>query len=271
VNLTADISKAAQFDVLVFAPHPDDEVLGCGGVMLRALEEKKRVGIVVLTNGDGFPKAASIVTKKPQDQLTPADFLKLAAERQQQSLDSLAILGVPKASLMFLGYPDSGLAEIYRRDQTDPFRQRFTGRNHTYGVVVSDYHSLKHGRGAPYTRSSLLGDIAEIIETSQPEEIYVTHEIDRHPDHRASHWFVRDAARVADYRGTLFTYVVHGKEHPKLPMHRVRLTAAQVEKKRAAIRPHQIPIVHDHLGSHAKGEEVFWLTPIEAPLTKKTP
>ncbi len=65
-------------NILVFAPHPDDEVLGCGGVISQALKQEKRVGVVVLTNGDGFPKAAAVVTKKPQNQLTPEDFLKLA-------------------------------------------------------------------------------------------------------------------------------------------------------------------------------------------------
>jgi purine nucleosidase len=260
-----------QLDLLVFAPHPDDEVLGCAGVILQALEEQKRVGIVILTSGDGFPKAASIVTNKSQDQLTSAEFLRLAAERQQQSLDSLAILGVPKANLMFLGYPDSGLTEIYRGQGTLALRQKFADKNHTYGIMVSDYHSAIHGHPAPYTRTSILADIADIIEICKPKEIYVTHEMDRHPDHRAAHWFVRDAARVAGYRGKLFTYVVHGKEQPKLPVHRVSLTVAQVKKKRAAIVPHQIPIVHDNLGSHAKEEEVFWLSPIETPLKKKTP
>ncbi len=42
------------------------------------------------------------------------------------------------------------------------------------------------------------------------------------------------------------------------------MTAAQVAKKKTAIRPHQIPTIHDTLDSYAKDEEVFWLTPLEA-------
>ncbi|MBL9133576.1 MAG: PIG-L family deacetylase, partial [Verrucomicrobiaceae bacterium] len=42
----------AAADVIVIAPHPDDEVIGCAGVILRTLEAKKRVTVVILTNGD---------------------------------------------------------------------------------------------------------------------------------------------------------------------------------------------------------------------------
>ncbi len=262
--LSTKMGIASEFDVLVFAPHPDDEVLGCAGVMLRALEENKRVGVVVVTNGGGFPKATSIITGKPQDQLSQLDYHRLAAERQRQSLAGLTILGVSGANLMFLGYPDSGLAAMYRSENGIPYRQKFTGKDQTYGIVVPDYHSRKHGRPAPYTRAALLADMVGIIKTSRPKEIYVTHEVDRHSDHKAAFWFVRDAARAARFRGKLLTYVVHGQQRPKLPLYRVSLTAAQVDKKRAAIRPHQIPIVHDHLDEHAKKEELFWLAPIDS-------
>lgn len=263
-------SKLARFDVLVFAPHPDDEVLGCAGVIMQAPKENKRVGVVVLTNGGGFPRAASVITGKPREELKASDFLKLAATRQQQSVAGLKHLNLPKSNLMFLGYPDSLLAEIYRSERRGPLRQAFTEKNHTYSMVGVDLHSWIHGCPAPYTKASILGDIVEIIDTHKPIEIYVTHEVDQHRDHKAAFWFVRDAAREAGYRGKLLTYVVHGKEQPNLPVSRVPLTTAQVKTKRAAIREHQIPTVHDHLGSHAREQEVFWLTPVES-LNEKTP
>lgn len=40
-------------NVLVFAPHPDDEVLGCGGTMARYIAEKNDVYVCIVTSG--FP------------------------------------------------------------------------------------------------------------------------------------------------------------------------------------------------------------------------
>ena len=254
---------AGKLDVLVFAPHPDDEILGCAGMILQALEQKKRVGVVILTNGDGFPRAAEVITKKSKSQLTQADYFRLAAERQQQSRDGLAILGMPRGKLAFLGYPDSALAAMHRSEETESVLQPFTQQRHTYGIVGADYHSQRHGRPAPYTKASLLGDLVDIIQSTEPKEIYVTHEVDRHSDHQATFWFVRDAVRAAGFRGQLLTYINHGTEQPDLPIRRVQLTAQQVETKRAAIRPHQIPIVHDDVPGYAKQTELFWIVPSE--------
>lgn len=38
--------------ILIIAPHPDDEILGCGGLIQRALTKGGRVDVVILTNGE---------------------------------------------------------------------------------------------------------------------------------------------------------------------------------------------------------------------------
>src|SRR5579884_3784200 len=124
-------NETAPLDLLVVAPHPDDEALGCAGVMLQALEKKQRVGVVLLTNGDGFPKAAAVVTKKAETQLEPADFLRLAGIRQQHSLGALTRIGVRAGDLMALAYPDSGLKTLYEAKTETPYQQKFTGKTET--------------------------------------------------------------------------------------------------------------------------------------------
>jgi len=178
---------------------------------------------------------------------------------------ALTRIGVRASDLMALGYPDSGLKAMYEAKAETPYRQRFTGKTETYGVVLPDYHSLSHGRPAPYVRSSVLGDLVEIVRTRRPQEIYVTNEADTHPDHKATYWFVRDTAKAAGYRGTLFTFVVHCKP-PTTPAHHVPLTDAQQGRKRAMIEEYQTKLspIHDDLAEKFTGvEEVFWPIRIE--------
>ena len=74
-----------------------------------------------------------------------------------------------------------------------------------------------------------------------------------------------DAAKAAGYRGTLFTYVVHGKA-PAVTGHRVMLTEKEQGRKRATIEEYQQKLspIHDNLADKfARPEEVFWPIRIE--------
>ncbi|OGY18621.1 MAG: hypothetical protein A3F04_01245 [Candidatus Chisholmbacteria bacterium RIFCSPHIGHO2_12_FULL_49_9] len=46
---TLDLSKQR---LLIIAPHPDDEVIGCGGLMVRVKEEGGKVYVLIMTVGD---------------------------------------------------------------------------------------------------------------------------------------------------------------------------------------------------------------------------
>lgn len=253
-------------DVLVIAPHPDDEVIGCAGIILQALEQHRQVGVVVITSGDGYPAIAAVVGKKDRNELVPDDFLRAGSLRQTHSVRAMERLGLPKDELKFLGYPDSGLEKIYTMNGSAQFVQMFTRKSDTYGVTVPDYHTISHSKPAPYLKASVVSDLAEIIRERQPKEIYVTHEADTHGDHRAAFWFVRDAARAAHFQGDFFTYVVHGAPPPEPASRRVKLTAAQIETKRAALINHQqgTSPIHDHLSDeYMKPEESFWKVRLE--------
>ncbi|WP_419899289.1 PIG-L deacetylase family protein [Roseomonas sp. USHLN139] len=79
--------------VLVLAPHPDDESLGCGGLIAAALAAGRRLGVVFLSDGaashPGHPAAA------------------LQAMREAEARAALARLGAPDGAARFLGLPDS--------------------------------------------------------------------------------------------------------------------------------------------------------------------
>ena len=82
--------------MLVLAPHPDDETLGCGGLIASACASAQKVFVLVLTDGTGsHPSSASY----------PA--AKLAELRQQESRRAAEALGLDAGSVAFLGLPDT--------------------------------------------------------------------------------------------------------------------------------------------------------------------
>ena len=277
--------------IVVFAPHPDDEVIGCAGIIMQAVGRGAQVKVVAITSGDGFPAAAAGVTRKPVDHLGPNDFLALSRLRQTESRRALEILGGKADDLIVLGYPDGDLGKLYESSDDRVMRQQFTKKSETYALIQEDYHTFVHRNPAPYKHSSLLSDLVELLTTLQPTEIYVTDETDGHIDHRAAYWFVRDAAKQVGYKGGFYTFLVHGlpawpfppgvtptqpfesrkvngeaapRGLPWPPPRRVPLTPEQAERKLKSIQAHNIPVVgmpehQSEMESFVKSEEVFWI------------
>ena len=286
----AQTSPARPEAIVVFAPHPDDEVIGCAGIIMQALARGARVKVVDITSGDGFDAAAAGLTHKAVNRVGPDDFLALSRLRQTQSRNALQILGGKADDLIILGYPDGDLGNLYNSADDKIIRQQFTRKDETYALIQKDYHSSVHGTPAPYKRSSVLGDLAELLTTLQPSEIYVTDETDGHIDHRAAFWFLRDAAKQVGYKGAFYTYLVHGlpawpfppgvtpsqpfesrkvngevapRSLPWPPPRRVPLTPEQATRKLKSIQAHNIPVAgmpehQSEMESFVKSEEVFW-------------
>ena len=89
---------AAQRLVLV-SPHPDDEVLGCGGLLHDAGRHALPVLIVAVTDGEACYPDHPVWTQA-----------KLRAARQQELAAALAELGVHKLTLAPLHLPDREVA-----------------------------------------------------------------------------------------------------------------------------------------------------------------
>lgn len=252
-------------DVLVIAPHPDDEVIGCAGVILRTLAAKKRATVVILTHGDGYAALAAVVAKKEPTQLTPEDCIRAGALRQSHAVNAMRRLGLPRGDLIFLGYPDGGLEKMWQMDGSTAYRQMLTQKRETYGLVERDYHSLTHARPAPYVKASVVADLAEILRARKPQEVYVSHESDTHADHRAAFWYAREALRTVKFDGRFLSFVVHGDPLPREPHFRLKLTPQSYETKKAALLDHTqgTSPIHDSLvRTYLKHEELFWQFPI---------
>jgi len=258
-------------ETLIIAPHSDDEAIGCTALMLRALARNERIAIVVVTAGDGFPKAAAAAAQKPIAELKPSDYDALAALRQRHTLEAITSLGIAAGDIFFLGYPDGGLRAMYEADGTIPFKQPYTTRTATYGIVRPDYHSIKHQEAAPYVKSSVVADLAEIIRTRAPRAIFTTLDVDTHADHRAVALFVRDAVLASKYIGPVRGYVVHGAAPATEPDLRIVLTPEELQRKRRLLEIYQAGVspVHDGLADeYTQPEERFWKLRLEPDSSK---
>lgn len=84
---------------LVVAPHPDDESLGCGGLLAACAEAGRPVRVVVVSDGAG---------SHPGSRAWPRD--RLVAERQAEARAAVAALGLdPLRDIAFLGLPDTAV------------------------------------------------------------------------------------------------------------------------------------------------------------------
>ncbi|MGB6228986.1 MAG: PIG-L family deacetylase [Litorimonas sp.] len=86
--------------LLVVAPHPDDEIIGCGGLIQTVLSAGGAVDVVIVSDG-----AAS----HPGSRSYPAR--KLAETRRQESRAALAHVGVAPDRIEFLDLPDGGSSD----------------------------------------------------------------------------------------------------------------------------------------------------------------
>ncbi|WP_204246478.1 PIG-L deacetylase family protein [Alistipes sp. An116] len=85
--------------ILIVAPHPDDEVLGCSGLIQRLLREEKRVDVVILSGGGKSHAACCQIEES-----------LLIDSRRNLSRKAAGILGLPLDNLHFLNYPDGSIS-----------------------------------------------------------------------------------------------------------------------------------------------------------------
>jgi LmbE family N-acetylglucosaminyl deacetylase len=82
--------------MVVLAPHPDDETLGCGGLLATAAAQGLEPRVVYLTDGSASHR---------QSALWPPS--RLAQARRAEALAALSVLGVQAARTLFLDWPDA--------------------------------------------------------------------------------------------------------------------------------------------------------------------
>jgi LmbE family N-acetylglucosaminyl deacetylase len=90
--------------IIVFAPHPDDETLGCGGTIIKRITEGYEAIVVVMTDGRHALSNAFGIQNNP----SPEEMKQI---RAAETVTAMQILGVTKKNIIFLDFEDGKLTE----------------------------------------------------------------------------------------------------------------------------------------------------------------
>lgn len=93
-------TKDQNTDILVFAAHPDDDVLGLGTTLYRHSLNGENIKVVFVTNGSGRDGESWHIKR------TSAN--KKAETRYREAVTALSLINIPENHVYSLGYPDGG-------------------------------------------------------------------------------------------------------------------------------------------------------------------
>lgn len=94
-----DALVPASLRLVVVAPHPDDEVLACGGLVFEHVARGGEVCVIGVTDGEASHPDSEVWTRTT-----------LAEQRRCESAAGLRLLGVAESQVVRLGFPDGLLA-----------------------------------------------------------------------------------------------------------------------------------------------------------------
>lgn len=259
---------------LIIAPHPDDETLGCGGLLAMATAVGADARILFLTDGDGYSAPAMFLAGRPP---SPEDYRELGQVRRREAQAAARELGLQSSQVRFLGMPDRGLMAMAQ-----------SGREY-----ISPYTQLDQYAGRPYRLGAMIEAVAASIADHGPTEVYTTHPLDDHADHVAAAFVVEEAMRRVKSRGLLdqecrmIYYIVHRGDwpqpmghHPELSLlppkamvdagyqwAKLPLTPEALAAKEAALKRHQSQraVSGKFLNSFVRRNELFVLPEAEPP------
>ena len=259
--------------ILILAPHPDDETLGCGGVIQQAKKIGLPLRVVFLTYGDNNQWSFLVYRKRPV--LSSHTAQRMGLVRYHEALGAAQTLGLKPEDLTFLGYPDFGTLEIWDAHWGDrpPFRGILTR------VTAVPYENAFRP-GAPYKGEEVLQDLKTVLRQFRPTKVFVSHPADHNPDHRALYLFTRVALwdLEPEMKPKLYPYLIHFERWPKpkgyrpakmlepplffrgeIPWKMCHLSEEESFRKQSALREHKTQYSYSakYLLSFVRPNELF--------------
>jgi LmbE family N-acetylglucosaminyl deacetylase len=172
--------------ILIIAPHPDDEILGFAGIIYDAIQQKKEVHVVIVTNGDGYGSACYFWkngipredTSFHGDGCSPSELEFYGLTRIAESKKALAVLGLDSNKVTVLGYPDGWVGEMLRNPDS---------------VYAGNTSRRLSFAGKPFTARNLTEELKNLLRSQAGAELYTVHIRDSHDDHASLAAFIQDA------------------------------------------------------------------------------
>ncbi|MEA3186407.1 MAG: N-acetylglucosamine malate deacetylase 1 [Chthoniobacter sp.] len=215
---------SARDRILILAPHPDDESLGAGGLILRAVRASAVVRVIFATDGDDNAWAQRFVERRVK--ITQPDRARWGRRRREEALAAIVQLGLPKSSAEFLALPDQQLTSLLLRAD-----------------------------------ESLVRSLAQRIARFAPTLLVVPSHADTHPDHSALFVLTQLALSRLDRPPRQLTYLVHfPRRHAEKTGLLLHLRGSDIALKRKAILCHktQTTLGKKRFLSYAKRDELFY-------------
>ncbi len=205
-----DLKLSPNDRILVLAPHPDDEVLGAGGVIQKASSMKLPIKIVFFTYGDSNQWSFFLYRKHPV--FMPGAVESMGLIRNDEAVTASNILGVDSKDLVFLGYPDFGTLHIWYEhwNKRAPYRSMLTR-------VTNVPYQGAFRPGAAYKGEEIISDLRAIIKDFKPTKIFISHPADHNGDHLSLYLYMRVALwdeQMAD-KVEMYPYLIHYIGWPK--------------------------------------------------------
>jgi glucosamine-6-phosphate deaminase len=227
---------------LIFSPHPDDDVISMGGTLSRLVEQRHRIHIAYMTNGNiavfdhdawrfvdfavGFNRLFGIDEEQTEQlKVRMQTFLRSKKPGQPDSEDLLKVKSLirsteARAAALACGVPP---------EQLEFMDLRF----YRTGTIAK----------APIHPQDI-ADIIALLERLQPNQIYVAGEMsDPHGTHRVCAEAVFDAVRAVRKKGQDFQVWLYRGAWEEWEPHEIErvvpLSPEDVERKKQAIFRHQ--------------------------------
>jgi LmbE family N-acetylglucosaminyl deacetylase len=267
------IALAPQDRVLVLAPHPDDEVIGCGGVIQKAVAMGLPLRVVFLTYGDANEWSFLVYRKRPV--VMPKAVRAMGVVRHDEAMAAASALGVATNQLTFLGYPDFGALDIWNEHWgvRAPYRSLLTR------VTAVPYASALRP-GAPNKGEEILRDVTTVLREFRPTKVFVSHPADHNPEHRALYLFTCVALwdLETEMRPEVYPYWIHINGWPgprgfrptaaleppvlyrdEIAWKTLPLSSVEIKHKRAAVEAYtsQYKSSGNYLLSFVRANELF--------------